>query len=76
MQFGKFPGVETSQILTRDGFEDVTVLVQKCNTCCILFQVPLSNINTFSKYIFQPFDNCLVNIGDSLLVSMGMNIIH
>jgi hypothetical protein len=28
---------------------------------------------TFSKYIFQPFDNCLVNISDSLLVSTGMN---
>ena len=73
MLFGKIPGAETSQILTRDSFEDVTVLVQKCNTCCILFPVPLSNINTFSKYIFQPVENCLVNIGDSLLVTTGMN---
>ena len=34
----------------------MTVLVQKCSACCILF---------------QPLDDCIVNIGDSLLVSIG-----
>ena len=49
-------GVQFSDLLTRDSLTSVTVLVKKCPSCAILF---------------QPSHDCLLNIGDSLLVTLG-----
>ena len=54
------PGVATSHLLTRDNFMPVTVLVKKCKACCI---------------VFQPQEESIINIGDSLLVSVGKHCI-
>ena len=35
----KHSRVETSHLLTRDTFKEVTVLLQRCNKCCIVLQV-------------------------------------
>ena len=58
------PGVATSHLLTRDTFMPVTVLVRKCKAC---------------RIVFQPREESIVNIGDSLLVSVGKHcniVIH
>ena len=49
-------GVQLSDLLTRNSLTSVTVLVKKCPSCAILF---------------QPSHDCLLNIGDSLLVTLG-----
>ena len=50
------PGLERTKLLTRNEFVDVHVLLQKCNSC---------------KILLQPTHPCLLNIGDSLLISLG-----
>ena len=49
--------VKTSHLLTRDDYTEVTVLVRQCEKCDILI---------------QPSDPKLLNIGDSLIVTMDI----
>ena len=54
-------GLEKSKLLTRNGFSDIHVLVQKCHKC---------------KILLQPTHPCLLNVGDSLLISLGNSFIN